>query len=533
MSTTTFRKLEGFSPCLAIVVAFALASFSVITPISAEDYKDARKRVDHLLKSANAGDRVQGIVQLAQSGDSKAVDDVLSYMEKEEDPGAALEMGKALKHLTSDDCIKEIRKTALKYQGGPKIFCAYWAFLGVAAGRSTGGDALLKDAVGDAKSRQDAFIRAAALEAIGANERGDLHGIVEEILKTYNKDWEEEFSIVPICASFAAGRIGNADNRLTLVSALADVLEKYQNKRIQHFAADACAKITGEKPFVESSYWRAWVASNGQMSGAEGDKTFAKPKTPTFFGSQAVGNRIVFVIDISGSMAEPVKVAGLPKPPEPEPEPKGPETGGKNDKDKDKNKPKKKPVPPPDYSGVSRKIDLAKVELVYAIQQLDEDYFFNVVVYDTNHEYLLGSGAFSKATEANKAKFIAQVKSFEPREMTNIHGALKRAYKVTDKGECKNDPAWDGIALAYGASTIFFLTDGMPTWSDDTTDRIPNSPMGNGKYVNAQLIFNDISRMNTFRKSVIHTVGIGEHERTLLKALADMSGGTYRDLSGV
>ena len=115
------------------------------------------------------------------------------------------------------------------------------------------------------------------------------------------------------------------------------------------------------------------------------------------------------------------------------------------------------------------------------------------------------------------------------------------AFCLSDRGFFnwhKTDPASDTECLNSGATTIFFLTDGSPTISDDTTDKgkvgRPGGPMrGNGRMVIPQNIIDDIKRVNTFRKVVIHTIGIGPHNGQLLGALARMSGGEYINRSGV
>jgi hypothetical protein len=103
--------------------------------------------------------------------------------------------------------------------------------------------------------------------------------------------------------------------------------------------------------------------------------------------------------------------------------------------------------------------------------------------------------------------------------------------KLTDAA----NPAWDPECLKSGATTIFFLTDGFPTISDDTTNNGEvgrTTPTGNGRYVDMNNIILDVKRMNVFRKVVINTIGIGPHPQQLLQALAEMSGGEYIDRSG-
>jgi hypothetical protein len=97
--------------------------------------------------------------------------------------------------------------------------------------------------------------------------------------------------------------------------------------------------------------------------------------------------------------------------------------------------------------------------------------------------------------------------------------------------------------MAKGAETIFFLTDGSPTVSDDSSDigevgrpdknGQVKKMVGNGKMCVPENIVAEIKRVNTFRKCVIHTVGIGPHDSRLMGELARISGGTYTDRTGV
>jgi hypothetical protein len=162
-----------------------------------------------------------------------------------------------------------------------------------------------------------------------------------------------------------------------------------------------------------------------------------------------------------------------------------------------------------------------------------------------------GKDEFIKATDANKRSFIKKVEDLKFLELTNIHGALNRAYCINMRNsldpskvnKSQTNPAWDPECLKSGATTIFFLTDGFPTFSDDTSNQPPRRiPAGapqpppfraDGRMVQPVNIVQDIRRLNTFRKVVINTVGIGPHHGPLMDALAKMSGGEYVDRSSV
>jgi hypothetical protein len=169
---------------------------------------------------------------------------------------------------------------------------------------------------------------------------------------------------------------------------------------------------------------------------------------------------------------------------------------------------------------------------------------FNIVLYHTPHMFLDNSSKeLVKATKANKAKFIKKVQDLAPLELTNIYGGLVRSYCMNEKktldpmkiNQRENNPAWDPECLKTGATTIFFLTDGSPTVTDDSIAEVRGGRMAQGeaRYCRAQTIVDDIRRLNVFRKVVINTIGIGPHDGRLMAALAQMTGGEYIDRSGV
>lgn len=497
--------------------------------------------------------RAEGVEQAAAANNKAAATAILAALATESDGPAGFRMAEAVTMLNSPEALDVIEKTSLAWLAPEKLFAAYWTFCGLAKMRNPAADAILTKAVNESKPKE-IYIKSAAIEALAYGDRTDLCQLLVDTIKQYDPEWDKKNQILTLTCVYNAPKLsagGDLEMRKQLVLALADVLEKTDAKkddRIQYFVAKALAQITGEDTYTDPVFWRWWV----QMGGKKVEKqhegpTVAGRDVPKFFKASAVGKRVIFVIDISGSMMHPVNLPPeMKKPPAP-PEKKKEESpvtgkgskGGKGPDD-EKKEDKKPEIPPPDYSKVVSKMDLAKVELIHCLKHLPEDYKFNVVVYHTDHSLLdQGTKNLIQASQANKDRFVKKVEALTYVSLTNIHGGLMRGFCVNEKGmldmKDKSNGAWDPECILTGATTMFFLTDGSPTISDDTTN-IPDVgrtvPVGNGRMCQAQNIILDIKRMNTFRKVVINTIGIGPHDNRLMQALAEMTGGEYVDRSG-
>jgi Mg-chelatase subunit ChlD len=63
--------------------------------------------------------------------------------------------------------------------------------------------------------------------------------------------------------------------------------------------------------------------------------------------------------------------------------------------------------------------------------------------------------------------------------------------------------------------TIFFLSDGRPS---------------TGEFVDTEDILREVLKANELRKVVIHTIAIGEFQKSFMQRLAEKSGGVFVDL---
>lgn len=535
-----------------LVAAVMLALWSA-PEIRADRADDAVRLAGKMLTSKNPDKRAEGVEACARANNKAGAIAVMRTLRTEKDGPAGYRMASAVAQFSSAEALEVIEKTVLKWTKPDTLFGAYWCFIGLCEGNTALGDVILKKAMLETKAKEH-YIKAAAIEAIGYTGRSDLAGPVADVLKEYKEEWDTKGVILGLTAIHAAGKLGtdNGDKELTnrLVLALANVLRVSKADRMRWFAAKALSDITGEDTYISPEFWEWWVKAGGvKLKSRPEGATMAGRDVPKFFKAAAVGKRVVFVIDISGSMQHPVNLPPEMRKPPPKPKKKkrkkkvtsSGSKHGEGDAKKDKEE-EKEPLPKPDYSRVKSKLDLAKVELIHTLKYLPADYKFNIVIYHTPHGLIDTSvKGLIPATEANKRRMIKKVQGLHWANLTNIHGALMDAFCLSDRGFFnwhKTDPASDTECLNSGATTIFFLTDGSPTISDDTTDKgkigRPGGPMrGNGRMVIPQNIIDDIKRVNTFRKVVIHTIGIGPHNGQLLGALARMSGGEYIDRSGV
>lgn len=541
-----FMRTQTVLAAMLVACALSVSTNEVNADPAAEAVRIASKKIN----DKNPDVRAQAVEDLARANNKDAAKYIMQCMMNENDGPAGWRMAEAVRMLTSDEALEEVEKNVLKWEKPENLFGAYWTFLGLAGMSTAKADEILRKAVTETKDK-DIYIRSAVIEALASFERRDMADLLLQVLKTYQPDWDKDAPIIALTCIQGAPRFcsaGDKEMRNNIVLALADVLDQTEDDRIQWFTCKALAAITGEDTYIDAEFWRWWVQMGGKkVEKREEGATVAGRDVPKFFKAAAVGKRVVFVIDISGSMQHPVEIPPEMKNPpkeEPKDEPKGPVTGGGKHPEED---PKKEPLPPPDYSGVKTKLDLAKVELIYTLTHLPDDYWFNIVIYHTPHSMIDNANdEFVRATDSNKKKFIKKVKDLNWANLTNIHGALTRGFCVNKKntidpmkiGKRANNPAWDPECLKTGATTMFFLTDGSPTISDDSTDigsvGRPGGPMiGNGRFCQPQKIVDDIRRLNVFRKCVINTVGIGPHMGNLLSALAQMSGGEYIDRSGV
>ena len=305
--------------------------------------------------------------------------------------------------------------------------------------------------------------------------------------------WRTDLALVEFLGRFRS---------LDSVPALIGVLERFAanieevkagklSTLLRHRTHETLLALTGAfYPAEKPEEWRAfWEREKDKLTLAPPKEALGSQKSGTvsggFFGIPVQGSRIVFIVDVSGSMVAPAKRK--------QPAPTGP--GGKVDNDR-----------------IRTRMDAAKENLVTALEGLPEVARFSIISFSTG-VMPWQKGELVQATPANKKRAIEHVKSLKAEGGTNIWGALAEGLKMK--------------SLVYGAryesnlDELFFLSDGLPSVGD---------------VIDPEEIKKLVSETNRFSKVRINTVYLGEIPNQLdrgqdggplMKDLAEQNGGKF------
>jgi HEAT repeat protein/uncharacterized protein YegL len=199
---------------------------------------------------------------------------------------------------------------------------------------------------------------------------------------------------------------------------------KEEGRMLAEFSA-VLYRLTGQ-PFEDNAAaWDNWWKQGGEKFELLTPEKLAKVKASAddwrlkqatrvqskFFGIRIVSHKVIFVVDVSGSMDRPVE-----------------NFEGK--------------------SGMSR-IEVAKVETDKAIQSLEAGSFFNIITFSTGVDHWV-DGGLKAASQKNRDEAQAYIDKTGAGGGTSTYDALREAFK---------DPDVD---------TIFIMSDGEPTTGDET-----------------------------------------------------------------
>ncbi|QDU83907.1 hypothetical protein Pla163_10080 [Planctomycetes bacterium Pla163] len=338
------------------------------------------------------------------------------------------------------------------------------------------------------------------------------------------------------------GALGNDDfDRAAM--AYAQLLDP-ENK-LEEIAALTIARYLGDtlgvdQLYLESGPWLQKIKAKSAAAELGGGASASHTVTgPSFFGLEATGKRVVYVIDMSNSMCKPIDVAIKPR---------GPVTGGKEKKKKKGDLPTVDDIP---WNKVNNRFDLAREHLKISLQRLDKEKEFAVIWFGTEAHLMESTPGMTKASKGAVTKVVKELDSIFPgpattdapdgelRGATNLHGGIRRAFQVRSRGIAENEEYIDTKALLEGADTIFVLSDGDPTWDDwdmhdknygednvvhDVESKVaaPDTERlhYHGPYVMRTNLLDDIERLTLFRDVEIHCIGIGEADMRLLEDIA-------------
>ncbi len=320
----------------------------------------------------------------------------------------------------------------------------------LAAGRALGSTdtAAARKALKKLLKKREWELRAIAVHSLGRYRDPALLEDLSECLD--DKAWQ-----VQVAAIKAVGNIPAPE----AVEALIAQLDKTEAR--MHFEVVlALKRLTGEDVGEAAQDWNNWwqYRKDGFVFPDEEARVATGAALPpatrergSYYGTEIVSNRVCFLVDISGSMSGQLRGT--------------------------------------EYTGI--KLDVAKSELIKAIEGLPKSAFFNIILFDNGTQPW--QGQLTRATPASLADARTFIEACSPRGGTNIYDPLEEAL------------------LDDTVDTIYLLTDGSP---------------GSGKYTAADDILREVAKINAVRNIQINTINFAGNAQ-LLKALADQNSGVY------
>jgi len=255
----------------------------------------------------------------------------------------------------------------------------------------------------------------------------------------------------------------------------------------------ALYRFTGNKFFGSGAdvTWSSWWKGQGEswLRNAQAERhdtsKLERKGNASFYGIETRSDRIVFVLDRSGSMKEPVPQRAV--------------VTGK--------------VPDSHVPGKT-KLEVAKNQLARTIGKINKHVKFAVIFYSHEVDVWKTPPGLVPGEPHNRRDATAWFMRLEPVGSTMTFDALAKAleYAKVGGGRSATDPK--------GADTIFLLSDGAPT-----------DPGGNfalsGEALEAKV--QAFLEANRAFGCVVHTIGVGPlHNARFMKRLAAETGGTYK-----
>lgn len=409
-----------------------------------------------------------------------------------------------------------------------------------------------EEALAIVRDDKDVHHRAAAIAAIGSSSRPELkEALVPVCMDFPKKEFERNLLIGAMTGALWENRKRiNEEGYRAAIEAYIGLLAtdvglghtiKVQMARHLQEIFDSPAMWVNPEPWLE-------ILQRGEVKQKKDNETTAGP---SFFGVTTDGERFVYVVDMSDSMLKPIEPSAKPD--------NVPTTGPRK-------KPKKKKILDESdlpWHEIHTRWDLAREQLIISLSRLTPDKHFAVVWFGTETGTLKSTKGMVKATSTNVKRVVDELKSIQQEPLdasrgenssthpdgklkgeTNLHGGLRLAFALADKGFVEEPAYVDEDAITEGCDTIFVVTDGRPSSDDfvvadkdygegkvvrnrESNAEAPRSPtlLYHGPYVADDWLLADVARMNSFRRIRLYAIGIGEANMRLLEELAKIGNG--------
>jgi hypothetical protein len=514
--------------------------------LAADDFEKERAYYETWIDRPPLVHRLRGIQRLAQTRDPRALEVLARRYAKPRVPKVeeryllSVEIGRAFTEARHVEALWDLVRAHKKDEHA-------WLWrnaLGAAARLSDAGP--MEEVILD--ERLSPFLRAAALEALGAAEHPAALPLLERLLAPkLPKAGVARVVLLESCASVLHFARERRDDPVfhTAASRVVDLLARDDvPERTKLVIARLLARIyETDVVTTQHEHWRRILGYEAAPAEAGGTVV----GRPRFYGVEAAGSRIAYVLDMSDSMLEPLTRREL----------------------EDARLGEKESALPSEETSPNRiawdkihsRFDLARAYLKQSIAGLSGDVQFLVVIFGDQARTLKATKGLVPASRGTVKSAQKELDAIEARSATpkrphgallgdtNLHTALLRAFRATPRKFLDEEEDVDAAGLLKGCDTFFVFGDGKPTKDDfdavdrfdggkvtadretgETTTRSAGSANYFGPYVRTRYLLDDVRRMNLFRKAEIHTVAIGEADTNLMRAMSREALGHYRSI---
>lgn len=363
-------------------------------------------KLEKLLVKEFAKEQEEGqrfiLAAMRGSGDEKLFEAAVPLLDNG-DPRLAAEAARWLGASGKLDALEPLQG-ALDRTRQPRVAAAVLDAVGALRDDPAGWTEELRGLARDKRS----FVRNAALEALIAQDARTHEDVLVEAIRS--DDWTTRNVAL-------RGLLASRSKAAT--AAIVGRIGEEQGLMLQRFA-DALWQLSG-KPFrTNPKAWQSWWKDEGEAFEPIGQdeldalrveeerrRLAQTTRANSFFGIRVISHRVIFVLDVSGSMEERLRTPFLGE------------------------------------QGEMR-LEFAKREMVAAIERLEKGTFFNLITFSNDVDSWTPSG-MALSTPENIESAVAYANKMRPGGGTNLHGALRAAFA---------DPEVD---------TIFVLSDGEPS----------------------------------------------------------------------
>ena len=340
-------------------------------------------------------------MQVARGLDDPKLTKTIARMLKDKEFSVAIAAAEALA-ARKDEAAKKDLESALKKAKDPLMVSAcILALDGILAGDEEWEGQLLEHVNGE-----DAVVRNAALGAVAT--RGEEH--IELLYAALSHaDWSTRLAARKLLEEM---RVSESVGKMVAQM-------KSEEGRMLHEFADTLFNLTGQPFRTRWGNWDAWWENEGagfkpisktelrKRRKEEEERRLRQITSVKFFGIRIISHRVIFIIDVSGSMNEPTRAQYVGDQGEP-------------------------------------RIAVAQRELKKCIEGLDSKALFNILTFSGGVDSWLEVGVVDSGAHSRDEaqEFVDRLGAMGG---TNLYGALQHAF---------TDPDVD---------TIFVLSDGEPS----------------------------------------------------------------------